>query len=204
MHKNITDFVNLGKYENANSKIKIAPKVVFLGDSITEDWYKHFPEFFIANNFANRGISGQITSQMLLRFSADVISLQPKYVFILGGINDIAENFGKMPLEMSLKNLAMMCDLAIANNIIPIISTLTPVNSFFWKPQICPKNDIFNFNENLKKMASEKKIQVLDLYGVLKDSENNLPDLYSVDGGHLTEQAYSLLNGIIVDYFKNI
>lgn len=194
MHKNISDFVNLGKYRAANKNLNFNPEVVFIGDSITEDWFTLFPDFFSKNHFLNRGISGQITSQILLRFHQDVISVKPKYVFILAGINDIAENLGKMEMCESLANIMMMCDLAKQNQIIPIVSTLTPVNSFFWKPEINPKSDVVLFNKHLSNFCQENIIALFDSFKILKDINDQLPEHYSRDGGHLTKMAYEELS----------
>lgn len=200
MHKNISDFVNLGKYRVANEEINFKPEIIFIGDSITQDWITSLPDFFSKNNYLNRGISGQITSQILLRFHQDVISLHPKFVFILAGINDIAENLGKMEVSESISNISMMCDLAKQNNITPIVSTLTPVNSFFWKPEINPKAEVINFNYLITDFCQKNNIILFDSFKTLCDNNNQLPEKYSRDGGHLTKLAYLTLSNTFQEF----
>ena len=108
------DWANYGRYAEANAALTTAPAVVFMGNSITDGWDNAHPEFFTDNNFACRGIGGQVTSQMLCRFRADVIALRPKAVVILAGTNDIAGNNGPIECEHIVENIVSMAELALA------------------------------------------------------------------------------------------
>ena len=114
------------------------PDAVFMGNSITEGWSMILPDFFSENNFINRGIGGQTTPQMLIRFRQDVINLKPKSVVILAGINDIANNTKFYSIEVIAENIFSMVELAKANGIIPIICSVLPADKFAWNPNILP------------------------------------------------------------------
>ena len=135
-----TDWPNLQKYAMANSQLRPkAPdeqRVVFMGNSITEAWATHFTELFPGKPYVGRGISGQTTPQMLLRFRQDVIALKPAVVVILGGTNDIAGNTGPSTLEMIEDNIASMSELAQANGIRVVLCSVLPVFDYPWKPGI--------------------------------------------------------------------
>ena len=126
------DWAQLGRYVYQNAQLTKAPDVVFMGNSITDCWADSVPEFFADNNYAGRGISGQVSSQMLVRFRQDVINLKPKAVVILTGTNDIAENNGSMSNEGIMNNIISMCELAKANGITPILCSLLPCDHFYW------------------------------------------------------------------------
>jgi lysophospholipase L1-like esterase len=133
------DFANFGRYQKQNQEVlsqNIAPNSVLMGDSITEGWFSTDPEFFTKNNFVGRGISGQVTSQMLLRFREDVIKLKPKRVIILAGTNDIAENQGPISLDKVFGNIVSMAELAKANNIKVILCSVLPAYDFLGE-KIC-------------------------------------------------------------------
>lgn len=125
----ITDWADFGRYEAANKEVK-NPKVVFMGNSITDGWPDADPEFFTKNNYVGRGISGQVSAQMLMRFRPDVINLKPKAVVILAGTNDIALNDYAVSPEKTLGNIISMVELAQANNIKVILCSTMPANSF--------------------------------------------------------------------------
>lgn len=145
------DWPNYDRYAEANAQVTVAPKAVLMGDSITDGWPFADPEFFSDNNFVGRGISGQVTNQMLLRFRQDVIDLHPKYVVILAGTNDIAENSGKIDIEKTFGNIVSMCDLARANGIKPIICSVIPAASFYWHPHVTGAAEkIVQFNTMLE------------------------------------------------------
>src|SRR5438309_12022205 len=136
----MNDFGELARYREANSRLT-APKpgenrVIFFGDSITDSW--HLEEYFPAKPYINRGISGQTTPQMLVRFRQDVIELQPRLVVILAGTNDIAGNTGPMTLEQTEANIASMADLATANHIRVVLCSVLPAYDFAWHPGLEP------------------------------------------------------------------
>ena len=126
------DWAKFYRYEQANDTISLPPRVVFIGDSITDNWARKDGEFFSSNNFAGRGISGQTTSHMLVRFRRDVIDLKPEYVVILAGTNDIALNNGLISLENIMGNIQSMCELAIQNDIKPVLGSVLPADKFPW------------------------------------------------------------------------
>ena len=130
------DWTNYGRYAEANAALTTAPAVVFMGNSITDGWDNAHPEFFTDNNFACRGISGQVTSQMLCRFRADVIALRPKAVVILAGTNDIAGNNGPIECEHIVENIVSMAELALAAGIRPILCSVLPAAKYPWRPEI--------------------------------------------------------------------
>ena len=132
----IGDWAKFNRYHDANKEVTTSPRVVFMGDSITDFWVDADPDFFKSNNFLGRGISGQTTSHMLVRFRRDVIDHHPKYVVILAGTNDVAKNLGEIAPENSLGNIISMCEIARANKIKPIICSILPCNFFFWRPEV--------------------------------------------------------------------
>ena len=130
------DWANYGRYAAANAALTTAPAVVFMGNSITDGWDNAHPEFFTDNNFACRGIGGQVTSQMLCRFRADVIALRPKAVVILAGTNDIAGNNGPIECGHIVENIVSMAELALAAGIRPILCSVLPAAKYPWRPEI--------------------------------------------------------------------
>ena len=140
------DWANLKFYENANANLELPAKgenrVVFMGNSITEKWVRYDSTFFTSNPYIGRGISGQVTSQMLRRFRPDVIDLHPKVVVILAGTNDIAENKGPITLDQIAGNIFSMAELAKANNIKVVLASALPAISYSWRPVIEPADKI--------------------------------------------------------------
>lgn len=196
---NAQDWAQFGRYETANSEVKTKPKAVFMGDSITDGWASADPDFFTANNFVGRGISGQTTSHMLVRFRRDVVDHAPKYVLILAGTNDIAKNNGDITLENTLGNIISMCEIAKANKIIPIICSVLPADHFYWRPGVKPAEDIVKLNEMLKEYADSKKIQYIDYYSVLADETGALPKQHAEDGVHPNLSCYKIMEKIVLE-----
>lgn len=185
------DWAQFERYESKNKALVERPDVVFMGNSITDCWADTVPAFFADNNFVGRGISGQVSSQMLVRFQEDVINLHPKVVVICCGTNDIAQNNGYISLEHILMNIKSMCELARANKIKPIVCSTLPAKGFKWRPEMKPANDIIRLNEMIKEYAKENKIPYVDYHSALKDEENGLPLKYSKDGVHPNAQGYA-------------
>ena len=127
-----------------------------MGNSITIGWLQHMPEFFKGKPYINRGIGGQTTPQMLIRFRQDVVALKPKVVVILAGTNDIAGNTGPSTLKMISDNIFSMSEIAVANNIKVVISSVLPVFDYPWKPGLNPAKKIVSLNKMLKKYAKKK------------------------------------------------
>ena len=198
------DWAQFYRYEGKNDSLTTRPDVVFMGNSITDCWADTVPAFFAENNFVGRGISGQVSSQMLVRFQEDVINLQPKVVVICYGTNDIAQNNGYMSLEHILHNIKSMCQLARANKIKPVVCSTLPAKGFKWRPEMRPANDILKLNEMIKTYAKENKIPYVDYHSALKDEENGLPKKYSKDGVHPNAQGYAVMESVILPILKKV
>ncbi|MDC6364558.1 MULTISPECIES: SGNH/GDSL hydrolase family protein [Flavobacteriaceae] len=195
------DWPNLEKYKTANAQLE-KPKVtenrvVFLGNSITEGWLDANPGFFTQNNYINRGIGGQTTPQMLLRFRQDVINLKPSIVIILAGTNDIAGNTGPMTLEQIRDNILSMVELAKANGIIPIVCSVLPAYDYPWRPGLNPNLKIPKLNGLLMRMAQENEVPYLDYFSKMADDRKGLPKELTTDEVHLTEQGYLVMEGLV-------
>ena len=195
------DWPNLEKYKNANAELS-APsenenRVVFMGNSITEGWSKANPDFFKNNPYVNRGISGQTTPQMVLRFRQDVIDLKPKIVVILAGTNDIAGNTGPMTLEQIRDNMLTMVELAKANNISPIVCSVLPAYDYPWRPGKQPNIKIPKLNLLLKQMAEDQGVMYLDYYWTMADERSGLPKELTTDEVHLTKEGYSVMEKMV-------
>ena len=174
-------------------------EAVLIGNSITDNWAKFDPEFFAANNFVGRGISGQVTAQMLSRFQADVIALHPKMVVIMAGTNDIAMNNGYIAHEHILQNIQSMCELAKFNKIKPILCSCLPAAAFKWRPNLTPAEDIKRLNEMIKAYAKANKIKYIDYYSALADEHGGLPKAYAADGVHPNLEAYKIMEAILLE-----
>ena len=185
------DWAKYGRYAEANDTITVAPKAVFMGNSITFNWYKHRPEFFKNNNYAGRGISGQTTYQMLARFHNDVVALKPKAVVILSGINDIARNSGYISVENIMGNIISMCDIARANGIVPILCSVLPCDWFSWRKDLKPAPMVKELNKLIKAYADENKLEYVDYYTPMADENGALKEGLSNDRCHPYPQAYA-------------
>ena len=193
------DWANFGRYENSNAEVVNKPVAVFMGDSITDGWASKDPDFFKDNNFVGRGISGQTTSHMLVRFRRDVVDLAPKYVLILAGTNDIALNNGVISLENILGNIISMCEIAKANKIKPVICSVLPADRYGWRPAVKPAEDIVKLNEMLQEYAKSEKIMYIDYHSVLKDENNGLPQKHAADGVHPNIDCYKIMENIVLE-----
>lgn len=194
------DWAKFYRYSEANDTVKTAPRAVFMGDSITDNWAKRDMDFFTSNNYVGRGISGQTTSHMLVRFRRDVVDLKPKYVVILAGTNDIALNNGEITLENILGNIISMCDIAKANKIKPVLCSVLPAAKYRWRPQLTPAEDIVKLNEMIREYAKSAKIPYVDYHSMLKDENNGLPEKHAKDGVHPEIECYKLMEEMIVKY----
>ena len=191
------DWPNLNKYQNENANLKPVAqgdkRIVFIGDSITEFWSVLNPEYFAGKPYVNRGISGQTTPQILIRFRADVIALKPAAVVILAGINDIAGNTGPSTLEMIANNIFSMAELAKANQIKVILCTVLPAYDFSWKPNQNPAEKVVALNKMIKKYADANNILYLDYFSAMADERNGLKTAYSEDGVHPNNVGYQIM-----------
>lgn len=201
----VKDWAQTNRYENDNASIKasgVKPKVVFIGDSITDFWYKTDKDFFTENGFVGRGISGQTTCETLVRMRQDVIDLHPKTVVILIGVNDIAQNNGPVTKQTSLNNIISMCELAKANKIKPILCSLLPASHFRWRPNLTPAQDVKDFNVMLQEYAKKAHITYVDYYPALTDEQGGVAAQYSKDTVHPTLEGYKIMEEIILKYLK--
>ncbi len=191
------DWANIKKYEKANSTVPLPAKgekrVVWMGDSITDFWINNDSLFFAGKPYFDRGISGQTTGQMLLRFRPDVINLKPSVVVILAGINDIAENNGPSKLEDVFGNIVSMTELAKANGIKVVISSVLPAFSFPWRPAINPVPKVAALNKMLKAYAAKNNIVYLDYFTAMADERMGLPSNLSKDGVHPNLEGYKVM-----------
>jgi lysophospholipase L1-like esterase len=194
----LKDWPNLGRYRDANSQVlPPAPgedRVVFMGDSITDGWGRQYGKFFPTKPYINRGISGQTTPQMLIRFRPDVIALRPKVVVILAGTNDIAGNTGPMMLEASEDNLASMSELARGNGIRVVLASLLPVCDYI-KPQTSrrPPEKILALNAWIKDYAAKSGFIYLDYYSAMLDDNKMLKQALTYDGLHPNDAGYEIM-----------
>ena len=193
------DWAQYSRYAASNDSITLRPKAVLMGNSITDNWAKFHPEFFAENNFVGRGISGQVTSQMLCRFQADVIALRPKMVIIMAGTNDIALNNGYISHEHILQNIQSMCQLAKQNHIKPVLCSCLPAAAFKWRPELKPAEEIIRLNEMIKAYAEANHITYVDYHSALVDEQGGLPTKYAKDGVHPNLDAYHIMEQILLN-----
>ncbi|HEV7388600.1 MAG TPA: SGNH/GDSL hydrolase family protein [Gemmatimonadaceae bacterium] len=196
-----SDWPNLARYHDANTKL--APpagnesRVVFMGNSITEGWDQYFPTMFAGKPYINRGIGGQTTPQMLLRFHPDVVALKPKVVVILAGTNDIAGNNGPSTLEMIEDNLTSMAEIARANGIKVVLSSVLPVFDYPWKPGLEPAPKIIALNKWMKDYAAHHGAVYLDYHSAMADARGGMREGLAVDGVHPNEAGYRLMAPLV-------
>ena len=200
----LDDWANLSKYDESNKKLMNVideNRVVFMGNSITEGWSNFDPDFFIDNPYVNRGISGQTTPQMLIRFKPDVVSLKPKSVVILAGINDIAGNTGPIKIENIAENIFSMSEIAKSNNIEVFICSVLPAKAFPWSPSI--KNvaeKVIKLNSILEKYCLDNKIQYVDYHSEMNDGNGGLkvPEHTTEDDlVHPNKEGYKVMEEVI-------
>ena len=191
------DWPNLNKYKKENAFLgnphPDENRIVFMGNSITEGWLQLDSTFFINKNYINRGIGGQTTPQILLRFRADVINLKPKVVVILAGTNDIAGNTGPMSLEMIMDNIISMSQLATANNIKVVLSSVLPAFDYPWRKGLKPNEKIPELNRLIKQYADDNDHIYLDYFSAMVDDKNGLQKKYTYDGVHPNKEGYQFM-----------
>lgn len=175
-----------------------------MGNSITIGWLQTHPEFFENNSFVNRGIGGQTTPQMLLRFRADVVEIDASAVVILAGTNDIAGNTGPATLEMILDNIKSMTEIALANDIKVILCSVLPAYDYPWRPGLKPNIKIPKLNAMIKEYASQSDAYYLDYFSSLEDGNNGLKKDYSYDGVHLTLEGYQVLEPLLQNALQKV
>lgn len=200
------DWADLNRFKDANEKLSISQqdenRVVFMGNSITIGWLNLRPDFFKGKSYINRGISGQTTPQMLVRFRQDVIQLNPKVVVLLAGTNDIAGNTGPSTLEMIMDNIKGMSEMAQANGIKVILSSTLPVYDYPWKPGLEPAGKIIALNKMVKNYAASKGHIYLDYFSAMVDNRNGLPKKYAEDEVHPTVDGYKVMEPLVETAIK--
>lgn len=202
MHVGAQDWANLKRFQKENEMLSIKTKaekrVVFMGNSITEGWKNSHPEFFNKNPYICRGISGQTTPQMLLRFRQDVINLNANVVVILAGTNDIAGNTGPSTPEMIMDNIRSMAELATANNIRVVLCSVLPALDYPWRKGLEPNIKIPELNKMIKAYADEKRFTYLDYFGAMANEKNGMKAEYTTDGVHCTSMGYDVMEAMVV------
>jgi lysophospholipase L1-like esterase len=198
----LMDFPWLAKFKEAD--LALGPpaagekRVVFMGDSITEGWHlTGTAGYFPGKPYINRGISGQTTPQMVLRFRQDVIDLKPKVVVILAGINDIAGNTGPETLEEIEGNLASMAELATASHIRVVLCSVMPAFDFPWSPGMMPAPKVLALNAWLKGYAAQNGYVYVDYHSAMKDERDGLPATLSRDGVHPLPAGYAVMAPLV-------
>lgn len=198
------DWANHPRYAADNAALTQNPEVVFMGNSITDGWDDHHKEFFTDNNFACRGISGQVTGQMLCRFYSDVVNLHPKAVVIHAGVNDIAGNQGPMDLEHIAQNVFSMVDIARQHGIRPILTTCLPADTIPWNHAIVnTAANVRKLNDMYKAYAEANGITYVDYYSAMATPEGALDSRYTYDGIHPNRAGYEVMEPIILEAIKS-
>ena len=198
---NAQDSADLNRYQKQNETLGIPHsgenRVVFIGNSITESWLIIHPHFFADKPYINRGISGQTTPQILMRFKQDAINLKPSVVVILAGTNDVAGNTGPSTNEMISSNIKSMIELAKANNIGVVLCSIPPVTEFPWKKDLQPSEKIITLNEILKSYAVDNDIAFVDYYSALANEDGSFMETLSLDGVHPNARGYSIMENLV-------
>ncbi|ALJ06757.1 acylhydrolase [Pseudalgibacter alginicilyticus] len=196
------DWANLNRYSKANAQLKLPSKnearVVFIGNSITDNWTRDHRQFFEENpTYINRGISGQTSAQMLLRFRPDVIELKPKVVVISAGTNDIAGNRGAIGINRIAGNIFSMVELAEANDIKVVLASVLPASSYSWSPSVEPADKIIELNKLIKAYAKKNKVVYLDYYTSMVNGDKGLKKELGRDTVHPNAAGYDVMEPLV-------
>ncbi|MDO1514629.1 SGNH/GDSL hydrolase family protein [Maribacter confluentis] len=195
------DWADLNRFKEANNNLpEISDnenRIVFMGNSITIGWLNSRPEFFKGKPYVNRGISGQTTPQMLIRFRQDVIDLNPKAVVLLAGTNDIAGNTGPSTIAMIMDNIKGMAEIATSNDIKVILTSTLPAYDYPWKPGLEPAEKIIALNKLIKEYCDDKGHIYVDYFSAMADEKNGLPKKYAEDGVHPTVEGYKIMEPLV-------
>lgn len=191
------DWPDLNHFEKDNDALEPPhpdeKRVVFMGNSITIGWLNGMPEFFEGKPYINRGISGQTTPQMLLRFRRDVIALKPRVVLILAGTNDIAGNTGPATLDMIMDNIKSMAELARVHHIAVVLCSVLPASDYPWRTGLGPDEKIPALNTAIKNYAMENDLVYLDYFSALANNRNGMDPELAADGVHPTRKGYQIM-----------
>ena len=201
------DWAQMSYFKTQNDSISAASDqigVVLMGNSITQGWLSMRPDFFEEHGFVNRGIGGQTTPQMLLRFRQDVIDLNPRMVVILAGINDIAENTGPISLTEIAANIESMVQLAQANGVVPVLCSVLPANYFPWRQRIDPTEKVVELNGMLQQMAKTYKLAYVDYYRAMVDAQKGLRSDWGYYPVHPNEAGYAVMEPLLLAVLSNL
>jgi lysophospholipase L1-like esterase len=208
MRAMLADWPDLGRYRDENASLPSVSadqkRVVFFGDSITDSWGRRVGTFFPGEPYLNRGISGQTTPQMLIRFQQDVVHLHPAAVVILAGTNDIAGNTGPSTLGMIEDNFESMVAIAKQNGIKVVISSVLPAAAYPWKPEIKPAGEIRKLNQSLSELCRREGLVYLDYYSAMADDQGGMRVGLSSDGVHPTAKGYEIMAPLAEDAIKQV
>jgi lysophospholipase L1-like esterase len=201
LNAKLNDWPNLARFREENNKLGLPAgnekRVVFMGNSITQGWAKFWDVYFPGKPYINRGIGGQTTPQMLIRFRPDVINLKPAVVVMLCGTNDIAGNTGPSTLEMIEDNIASMAELASANGIKVVLCSVLPAYDYPWKPGLAPAEKIPVLNDWLKNYALKMGFTYLDYFTPMADERKGMKAEYSQDGIHPNKAGYDVMTPLV-------
>ncbi|MBR5703390.1 MAG: glycoside hydrolase family 97 catalytic domain-containing protein [Bacteroidales bacterium] len=199
------DWAKFDRYEQKNKEVTGKPLAVLMGDSITQGWARSDGAWLDEHNLVGRGISGQTTSQMLVRFRRDVIELQPEYVVILAGINDIARNNGYITVENAFNNIVSMVELAQVAGIKPVLCTLTPAHEIGWRKRIGdPRPLVDKMNGLITAYAAEHGIPLVDYHSAMKTGDDAMVPEYRYDAVHPNLAGYKVMEQVLLDVFKGL
>lgn len=204
------DFGNYGRFEADNERLAAEPnngkRVVFMGNSITEGWISKHPQFFADNGYISRGIGGQTSYQMLLRFTEDVINLKPAAVVINAGTNDIAINNHPYSERRTFENIVAMATLAKVNGIKVILTSVLPADSFRWRPEVTDAADkIASLNARIRRYAEKNSFEYVDYYGAMVSGEKReLDPRYQTDSVHPNEAGYDVMEPLVQKAIKRV
>jgi lysophospholipase L1-like esterase len=188
------DVYGLCRYRDENAAQHGRPDLVLYGDSITEGWAKFDPDFFAANpKLVDRGISGQTSAQMLVRFHADVVALKPRRVQIMAGTNDVAGNQGPTSEQAWRDNIIAMVEIARAHHIEPVLASIPPAAAFWWRKEVQPAQRIVALNTWLRAYAKAQRLRYVDYYAVLVGEGGALKYEYGEDGVHPNAAGYAVM-----------
>jgi len=205
---NAQDWPNFKEFQEANARLpqvrQNEKRVIFMGNSITIGWLQTHPDFFKNKPYVNRGISGQTTPQMLVRFRADVVDLDAAAVVLLAGTNDIAGNTGPVTLEMILDNIKSMTEIAQANDIKVILCSVLPAFDYPWRPGLAPNVKIPKLNKMIKRYTEESGAYYLDYFTALEDGNNGMIKEYTTDGVHLTLEGYQVMEPLVENALQKV
>lgn len=196
------DFARFCKYETLNKSLPPATKnrVVYFGDSITEGWLKRIPG--ITDDTINRGVGGQTSTQMLIRFRADVLNLNPKIVHIMAGTNDIAGNTGPTSYVRMQEAIMSMVEQARVRGIRVILGSIPPAKSFGWNPTIKPRAHIQHMNKWLQEYAKHENLIYADYHSQLVDRDGGFESRFTFDGVHPNSDGYAIMEAVAKEALK--